>query len=260
MATKVGLVAGVEQVKNVAVKIGEIEVAQSLMDAADTTAAIWTSCGRRGGPCRACNNVGNACCRKGWKADPIECGKGMKEFHGYYCCVKQATESECGSKIDENWRLLNIKYHIERGNITNRPPKVAGNQFIDNRNSTYPQTIKFFPTESYEESKSFTHTAGISMTVGTSSKVGCPSIAEGKIEASITASYEFSYGETETTRKSISSEYSCTAPPGMYRWSLPVDFCGFSPNKLVSYLLPLNIFYKKSSSNTEKKILTLLLF
>ena len=141
----------------------------------------------------------------------------MKGCHRYHCCAKQATESEiCGSKIDENWRLLDIKYHIKKGIITNRPPKVAGNQFIDNRNSNHAQTIKFSATETYEESKSFTHTAGTSVTVGISVKVGCPKIAEAKIETSVTASYEFSYGETKTRSKSITSEYTCTAPAGMF--------------------------------------------
>ena len=177
----------------------------------------WNSCGHRGGPCSACLDSGKACCRKGWTADPIECGKGLKGCNGYHCCVKQATNAEiCGSKIDKNWKLIDMKYHVDKSNIIKLPPKVVVSKYLDNKAGSTTQSLSFTATESHTETKSFTHTAGLSVAVGTEFSVGVPAIAEGKVSVEVTASYEFSYGKENSVTKDNSATFNCAAPPGNY--------------------------------------------
>ena len=175
----------------------------------------WHHCGGRGGPCSQCKDSRKACCRKGWSADPFECGMGLKGCNNYHCCVNQATEAEvCGGKIDRNWKLLDIKYDVSRGFVSELPPKVAGNQFINNSGGSTEQEMTFVATEEHTETKSFTHTAGASVMVGTEFKTGVPVIAEGKVKVEVTLSYEFSYGKETSVTKSKTAEYTCKAPAG----------------------------------------------
>ncbi|XP_063678598.1 natterin-3-like [Bolinopsis microptera] len=59
----------------------------------------------------------------------------------------------------------------------------------------------------------FSRTTGASVTLGTSFEIGVPGIASGSISSEISASMEFSAGESSTVTKTVSVELPCTAPP-----------------------------------------------
>ena len=117
-------------------------------------------------------------------------------------------------KGGSSWEFESIKYSINDGKVHLRPPMELGRQIIDNRAGNTNPSIDFTISKSVTETESFTHTAGLSLTVGTEFKTGIPFLAEGKISLSVTASYEFSYGKEKSVTKTKSAKYACIAAVG----------------------------------------------
>ena len=65
---------------------------------------------------------------------------------------------------------------------------------IVRNSSSQSQTTKYTVSRTIIETSSFQHTAGASVSIGTSFSTGVPFLAEGKIEVEVTASYEYSAG------------------------------------------------------------------
>ena len=121
---------------------------------------------------------------------------------------------DCTVKAEGNWEFDSIKYHIEEGQFHLHPPTEVAKKVIDNRKSSTTPSIEFTVSKAVTETESFTHTAGMSMTVGTEFKVGVPLIAEGKISVSVTASYEFQYGKERSVTKTKEAKFTCPAAVG----------------------------------------------
>ena len=66
---------------------------------------------------------------------------------------------------------------------------------INNQGSS-DQSVAMSISETVSETMSFSHSAGVSVTVGTEFSVGIPFLAEGKVSTEISTSYDFSYGKT----------------------------------------------------------------
>ena len=73
------------------------------------------------------------------------------------------------------------------------PNKTSRKKTITNK-SGQMQTTRYTVTKSVTESSSFSHTAGASITVGTTFEVGVPLIAMGSISLSVSASYSYTSG------------------------------------------------------------------
>jgi len=124
-------------------------------------------------------------------------------------------ECDCSKGINENdYELEVVEYHPGRGEVRAYTPERVGFQHIDNEDSSVEQSTQFAVSESVTETASFTHTAGASVTLGTSFEVGLPLVSKGQVSASVTASYEFSAGTEKSETKTMSATYNCVAPAG----------------------------------------------
>lgn len=96
------------------------------------------------------------------------------------------------------------------------PNMMTGAKVVNNNKDKATLSGKIGLT--FSESKSWSHKAGIKISVKTSVKAGIPLLAEGKIEIGAEASYEYSWGGSQTESRTWEQSVS-----------IPVD-----PNKSVS--------------------------
>ena len=68
-----------------------------------------------------------------------------------------------------------------------------------------PYSSEFVISQTKSKTRSWTHSVGVAIEVGTSFKAGFPFLAEGKVDTKITTSYEHTWGTQETEQKSWSS-------------------------------------------------------
>lgn len=103
--------------------------------------------------------------------------------------------------------------------LSHKPSKILKDGYSNN--GPVEQNFSLQISEEVTETSSFSNRSGVSVNVSTSFKVGCPIFAEGKITTSTTTSYEHTYGESSTIRRSISRQYPVKIP-SMYRADLSV--------------------------------------
>lgn len=109
--------------------------------------------------------------------------------------------------------VLSLEYQLDQGKISESASKVIATQY--NRNDTsVDQKITFAYTESNgtstDNTSSFSHETGTSITVGTEFKAGVPFISEGKISTEITQSYSHTWGQETTISNDFSSSTEAT--------------------------------------------------
>lgn len=84
----------------------------------------------------------------------------------------------------------------------------------DNRHGTVERVLEKEFTKTFAQTESWGHTAGASITVGTTFKTGVPSISEGEISMEVSASYEHTWGTEQYEEETYSTNVKCSAPPG----------------------------------------------
>lgn len=94
--------------------------------------------------------------------------------------------------------------------FTQTPGKVLKDSYVNN--SDIAQSYSLTISEEVTETSSFTHKGSISVSVSVGFKVKAPCIAEGTISTTGTTSYEVTYGETTTNRRTISRSYPVNIP------------------------------------------------
>ena len=114
----------------------------------------------------------------------------------------------------ERWKLLNVEYDTDKSHIYEYAPRRVTMQHIDNTRSSIEQSSTFTASRTISETVSYSHTAGVGISVGTEFKAGIPLIGEAKASVQLTADYQFSYGKQRTVERTYSSQYDCVAPPG----------------------------------------------
>ncbi|XP_063684285.1 uncharacterized protein LOC134818588 [Bolinopsis microptera] len=119
---------------------------------------------------------------------------------------------DCNNINGDDFEATDIKYDMDKKIVSALRPDLVVNKVLNNRGSR-DLVVPLSQTVEVENTMEFSHTAGASVTAGTSFEVGVPGLGAAGVSFEISASYEFSSGESKTSRKSISVEFSCTAPP-----------------------------------------------
>ncbi|XP_063678661.1 natterin-4-like [Bolinopsis microptera] len=119
---------------------------------------------------------------------------------------------DCTNVNEEDFKATDIKYDIDNGIVSAARPDVVLEKDLRNGGST-DLTVLYVRTVEVSETMEFSRTTGASVTLGTSFEIGVPGIASGSISSEISASMEFSAGESSTVTKTVSVELPCTAPP-----------------------------------------------
>ncbi|XP_063678168.1 uncharacterized protein LOC134814060 [Bolinopsis microptera] len=124
-------------------------------------------------------------------------------------------ECDCSRTINrDDYEFKSVTYDTTGGHVKAFAPDRVGYQHIDNRDGSVTQSSTFTVSESVQETATFTHTAGASVTLGTEFSVGIPFVGEGKVTASITASYSFSAGNSRSETKTKTATFNCVASAG----------------------------------------------
>ena len=124
-------------------------------------------------------------------------------------------ECDCSKTINrDDYEFKSVTYDTTGGHVKAFAPDRVGYQLIDNRDGSVTQSSTFTVSESVQETATFTHTAGASVTLGTEFSVGIPFVGEGKVTASITASYSFSAGNSRSETKTKTATFNCVASAG----------------------------------------------
>ena len=119
---------------------------------------------------------------------------------------------DCRSVDEEGFDLDRVEYDLNGAVISEQPPSSVGKKIIRNR-SSYSQSTKYTVSRTVTETSSFQHTAGASVSVGTTFSTGVPFIAQGEISVSVTASYEFSAGTESSEERTVQAEFACVGAP-----------------------------------------------
>ena len=124
-------------------------------------------------------------------------------------------ECDCPEKLDSNiYYLSSVTFDHKSGSVKKYRPERVGYQYIDNKDSSVEQSSTFTVSEQVDETKAFTHTAGVEVMVGTEFNCGVPLVASGSVSVEVTAGYEFSYGTEKTVSKMMQADYNCVAAAG----------------------------------------------
>lgn len=128
-----------------------------------------------------------------------------------YCRkVIDLAECTCDNVNNDDFDLQDVDYDIKNGKITEMPPQNAGVKTIENETSQSQQT-KYIVTKTVSETSSFEHTTGASISVGTTFGVGIPIVAMGEISVEVSASYDYTEGQSREESKSVTAEFWCTS-------------------------------------------------
>lgn len=115
---------------------------------------------------------------------------------------------------DETWELDSIDYNLNEVKVIKGTPQSISHQVVNNKYGSEKQSTAFEVAETISETSSFSHSTGVSITIGTEFEVGIPLLAKGKVEMEVSTSYEYSYGNEKTTEKSLTGTFNCVAPKG----------------------------------------------
>jgi len=125
----------------------------------------------------------------------------------------------------EKWRIVperkieSMEYHIDRQTTAVTVPEVLGKIVKENHcpaGITCPnQSSTLSVSESRTSTRSWSHTAGVGVTVGMSFSAGVPLLAETEFSVEVSASYEHSWGTEESTTKDYSISFDCVAGSGL---------------------------------------------
>ena len=96
-----------------------------------------------------------------------------------------------------------MDYNIEDAESQAYPPETVGFQNINNQGGTVEQSTQFLVGEWVTETKSFSHTAGVGVKVGTEFTVGVPLFASTKVTTELSANYQFTTGKTESVQTRV---------------------------------------------------------
>ncbi|CAI9109406.1 OLC1v1009222C1 [Oldenlandia corymbosa var. corymbosa] len=108
--------------------------------------------------------------------------------------------------------ISNVRYHLGDARIYNQTPLVKGVSFVVNRSPTSTsQTVNFSVTDT----TSNTWESSLSLKLGVSMKfkAGIPLIASTTVEVSTEFTGSYTWGETRTTERMLSSSVTVTVPP-----------------------------------------------
>merc|ERR1712176_1570656 len=100
-----------------------------------------------------------------------------------------------------------IVYNVADAKVTQLRPTAVGHKTIRNMGSR-DQSMAMGISETVTETMCFSHTAGVSVTVGTEFSCGIPVLAEGKVSIEVTAAYEFSYSTEKSVEKSLQADFT----------------------------------------------------
>jgi len=124
-------------------------------------------------------------------------------------------QCDCSKTINkDDYEMSGVTYHRLQGLVKAYPPEQVGFQHIDNKDSSVEQSTTFTVSESVTETSSFSHTAGASVTVGTTFSTGIPVVAAGEISVDVSAYYDYSSGREKSETKTLRADYNCVAAPG----------------------------------------------
>lgn len=117
--------------------------------------------------------------------------------------------------------LVSFKYNLNAQKIIGNKPQVMGRTVVINNcpkvnHDRCPnQSKKISVSKTTESTKSWEHTVGVSITAGMTFSVGVPLVAEGEASLEVTASYDHTWGTTESQSKTWTVEDDCIAGAGM---------------------------------------------
>lgn len=119
---------------------------------------------------------------------------------------------DCRTVDEESFDLDKVDYDLNGAVISQQPPSSVGKKIVRN-SSSQSQSSTYVVSRTITETSSFQHTAGASVSVGTSFKTGVPYIAEGEISVEVSASYEYSAGTENSEERTVQAEFACVGAP-----------------------------------------------
>jgi hypothetical protein len=115
--------------------------------------------------------------------------------------------------LDKITQIESIKYDIVKAKFGPSQLGELYSQIVDN-GSTELQISTINGQEAVTEEYSWSHSLGVSVTLGTSFNCGIPIIAEGKVDVSLELSYQFTWGGSVSKEESWGFEVPMSVPPG----------------------------------------------
>ena len=109
-------------------------------------------------------------------------------------------------------KIDKVVYDIDEAKILQNTPQELAIQTLTN-DTSIPQTMGFSVDETTTDTSTFEFKLGFSITIGAGGKAGIPFVAEGEVKVDVTASTDFTWGETHTTSRTWKSHFEVEAPP-----------------------------------------------
>ncbi|XP_063690835.1 uncharacterized protein LOC134823337 [Bolinopsis microptera] len=125
--------------------------------------------------------------------------------------------SECDEYLpvrNSKWALEKVEYDLEAGKLIEYTPEKVGEQHIDNKQGSGEQSTSFMVEETVTETSYFSHSAYVSITMGTQFSAGVPFVSDGQIYMDVSAGYDYAWGEENSVENKMAATYNCVAPAG----------------------------------------------
>jgi|TARA_R100000501_G_C2623670_1_gene116868 hypothetical protein len=112
----------------------------------------------------------------------------------------------------EDFKIKNVQFiNDNTASLAQLPDRIISSVYVNDSPLEQSKTITV--SEQLQESSEFNKTTKLSLNVSTSVNVKVPFFAEGQIDVSTTTGREWSYGESETSTKTISHSFPLRIPP-----------------------------------------------
>ena len=108
--------------------------------------------------------------------------------------------------------ISHVEFQVDKAKKLATTPKVIAQQENCN-NSPETQTSEFSFSETLTNSFTFTHQAGVSISVGTKFKCGLPLVGDAEAEVVISGSYSFTWGESMSRSQTFAAKFPVKAGP-----------------------------------------------
>jgi len=108
--------------------------------------------------------------------------------------------------------VVDVSFKLSDAVLGKSTPTSLVRQVLPN-NTSHEQSMTLIVAEKYEETSMFENTVGVSASVGTTFSTGLPFVAEGEVSLELTASFDATWGKSQTFSRETNATFPIIAPP-----------------------------------------------
>jgi hypothetical protein len=186
---------------------------------------------------------------------------------GYLCGIEGSANWDIDNlgfiflKPVKNSTLKEVSYPNLNSSLVATTPFILDSLTIDNQQGSVAQESTLEGRQELEETREWSNSTGIEMSITSSVKAGIPEIVDVSIETSVKVSNTFTFGRSQTKKITKSASHKITCPPKSllkaslttYQDTLDIDYTGkveleFQDGDRFSY--PVKGIYKGASARS----------